>query len=265
MKHVNHVPDCHDPDVADWVARVVAAGSSVSRASQVSHCIFVTTGKLQGWWSTINRINTFAGADLTAALVPLKRGVGGAVEAITGTLLPSYYSEDNGINNHGDAIIGPDFVTTDGFLDTSVHISLYNIACAPSIEMACGYYDPGQSIEITPCYTDLKQYAVCWSPASFIETVPVSSPDENRGVIQLLRTGTAVELRRNGVVVASNPNGGGAIFPAHIPIFAADRAGGQIIPMTLGGYALGLTMTPTQAVNFAAAWTALSLALGRPV
>lgn len=61
-----------DPDAADYFARIVAAGSSISTANQAAVNAFVVGCKADGIWSAIKASCILAGADdLTGALVPL--------------------------------------------------------------------------------------------------------------------------------------------------------------------------------------------------
>lgn len=61
-----------DPDAADYFARIVAAGSTISAGNQAAVNAFVVGCKADGIWSAIKASCILAGADdLTGALVPL--------------------------------------------------------------------------------------------------------------------------------------------------------------------------------------------------
>lgn len=61
-----------DPDAADYFARIVAAGSTISTANQAAVNAFVVGCKEDGIWSAIKASCLLAGADtLAGALVPL--------------------------------------------------------------------------------------------------------------------------------------------------------------------------------------------------
>jgi len=61
-----------DPDAADYFARIVAAGSSISAANRAAVDVFVRGCKADGIWSAIKACCLLAGPDdLTGALVPL--------------------------------------------------------------------------------------------------------------------------------------------------------------------------------------------------
>lgn len=85
-----------DAAVTDWVSRVVAAGSSVSVDCQNAANTFVLAAQANGYWNAINRINLFAGDDLTACLIPLLVGDGGASDVNT-NFVSGDYSESAGL------------------------------------------------------------------------------------------------------------------------------------------------------------------------
>lgn len=61
-----------DPDAADYFARIVAAGSTISAANKLAVNAFVKGCKADGIWSAIKACCLLAGPDdLTGALVPL--------------------------------------------------------------------------------------------------------------------------------------------------------------------------------------------------
>jgi hypothetical protein len=61
-----------DPDAADYFARIVSAGSSISAANKIAVDVFVKGCKADGIWSAIKASCLLAGPDdLTGALVPL--------------------------------------------------------------------------------------------------------------------------------------------------------------------------------------------------
>jgi hypothetical protein len=61
-----------DPDAADYFARIVSAGSSISAANRAAVDVFVRGCKADGIWSAIKACCLLAGPDdLTGALVPL--------------------------------------------------------------------------------------------------------------------------------------------------------------------------------------------------
>jgi hypothetical protein len=85
-----------DSDVADWQTRVIAAGSSVSGSQLTAVNTFVLGLKSNSLWTKINRLNTFCGTNLTAALVPLKVGSGDATDGNT-SFVSGDYTETTGL------------------------------------------------------------------------------------------------------------------------------------------------------------------------
>ncbi len=264
MKRVNHVPGCTDPDVEAWVLRVIAAGSTVSRRTKDAHCAFVTAGKLDGWWSAIDRLNTFAGNTFAALFIPLKPGIyasGPADTNISTTIIPAMWSESTGLDSQGVGLLGVDFPTTPGFLDGSMSMAVYSLDWPVQSALQCGYYDPSVSCFLGSANTG-HIIGAAWASAGQI----TSASSDQTGAIQIIRNGTAISLYQNGVQTATAPDGGGAIFGNRVDMFFASGASPfGPCDMTLGGYALGRAMSPSQIVDFHAAWAALSLALGRPL
>lgn len=63
------------PDAMDWLRRVRAAGGDVSQTTQAAVAAFCTAIDAAGIRDRLWRLSLFCGSNLTAALVPLYRGV----------------------------------------------------------------------------------------------------------------------------------------------------------------------------------------------
>lgn len=89
----------YDFDAADYFARIVAAGSTISSANQTAVNAFVVGCKTDGIWSAIKASCLLAGADdLTGALVPL---VGTAPTNVDGLFVAGDYSRTTGLIGNG--------------------------------------------------------------------------------------------------------------------------------------------------------------------
>jgi hypothetical protein len=87
-----------DPDAADYFARIVAAGSSISVANKAAVDAFVRGCKADGIWSAIKASCLLAGPDdLTGALVPLV----GAAPTNNGPFVSGDYNRTTGLLGNG--------------------------------------------------------------------------------------------------------------------------------------------------------------------
>jgi hypothetical protein len=88
-----------DPDAADYFARIVSAGSSISAANKTAVDAFVKGCKTDGIWSAIKACCLLAGPDdLTGALVPL---VGPVPTNVSGNFVAADYNRTTGLIGDG--------------------------------------------------------------------------------------------------------------------------------------------------------------------
>jgi hypothetical protein len=89
-----------DPDAADYFARIVAAGSTISAGNQAAVNSFVVGCKADGIWSAIKASCLLAGPDdLTGALVPLV----GVAPTNNGPFVSGDYSRTTGLIGDGSS------------------------------------------------------------------------------------------------------------------------------------------------------------------
>jgi hypothetical protein len=87
-----------DPDAADYFARIVAAGSSISEPNKVAVNAFVAGCKVDGIWAAIKASCLLAGPDdLTGALVPLV----GAAPTNNGPFVSGDHNRTTGLVGNG--------------------------------------------------------------------------------------------------------------------------------------------------------------------
>ena len=129
-------PPPPSPAVADWHARVQAAGGDVSPATLQYHTKFYAALEAADLLGKIVRLNTFSGTALKAALVPLIPGGGYASELqstaempllniFPGPVFEATYSEESGITQSA------------GYLSTGQRISRVNMS-DPASELGDG-------------------------------------------------------------------------------------------------------------------------------
>jgi hypothetical protein len=122
-----------DADAADYFARIVAAGSSISAANQLAVDAFVRGCKADGIWTSIKASCLLAGPDnLTGALVPL---VGPAPTNGGGNFVAGDYNRTTGLKGNG----------TTKYLDTN-HAA--NAQTADNCHIA--YYSTGTGQDNNP-------------------------------------------------------------------------------------------------------------------
>ena len=120
-------PPPPSPVVAEWHARVQAAGGDVSPATLQYHTKFYAALQAADLLGKIVRLNTFSGTSLKAALVPLIPGGGYASElqstavmpllnVVPGPVFEATYSEESGIAQSA------------GYLSTGQRISRVNMS-----------------------------------------------------------------------------------------------------------------------------------------
>lgn len=139
--------------MADWAARVAAAGSGVSPPVLAAHSHFYTSLNAAGLLPKLARLNTFCCDNITAALVPLLRGAGYASEMRSeatgyvwegGNGLPPFsatLSQSGGLTRNGGFLLTGQRMSHSDLLDTSsafnngttVHMGLYVLSQLPSL------------------------------------------------------------------------------------------------------------------------------------
>jgi hypothetical protein len=88
-----------DPDAADYFARIVTAGSTISEPNKAAVNAFVAGCKADGIWAAIKASCLLAGPDdLTGALVPL---VGAAPTNVGGNFVSGDYNRTTGLVGDG--------------------------------------------------------------------------------------------------------------------------------------------------------------------
>jgi hypothetical protein len=110
-----------DPDAADYFARIVSAGSSISAANKTAVDAFVKGCKTDGIWSAIKASCLLAGPDdLTGALVPLVGPAPTNVDFASGD-----YNRTTGLKGNASNKYLSTNRNNDTDPETSKHVSVY--------------------------------------------------------------------------------------------------------------------------------------------
>jgi hypothetical protein len=257
-----------NPETSAWVARVIAAGSSVSRTSALAHDLFVTQLKTTGVWSAIYRLNTYGANTLAGALVPLVNTVGNSTDTnhnfVSGDFSLAVGLTGDGATKYLDTGALPSsFATT-----TNLHLAACTSTNAGNYNgFLMGSEDAGNTNRLEfiensggsafSFYTSATFYGSSYNNAS--------APGFYIGS----RTGiTTSGLYRNAVSKATSSGTGNSPSSLHsIYVHAANVAGSVASPVgdIFQSYSCGSGLTSTQATAYYNALNTLMTALGRTI
>jgi hypothetical protein len=133
-----------DPDAADYFARIVAAGSTISAGNKSAVDAFVRGCKADGIWSAIKASCLLAGPDdLTGALVPLV----GAAPTNNGPFVSGDYDRTTGLIGDGSAKYLDSNRSASTDLQNAFHMSFWShTAVASGVVMGSGGGSLGASM-----------------------------------------------------------------------------------------------------------------------
>lgn len=261
-------PPSGDADVDDWVVRVVAAGGTVPAATKTAAATFVTAAKAHGYWTKLNRINLFAGGELTACLIPLKVGGGSAAEQNVGPFVSGDYTQATGLTGNGTTKYlrtnlnpGGTLVANDthiavysrrGTADAGIHGS--QTAASASFTFQC---PQGAGLLISEQYNTTNG-------AGHIEGA-IAAP---YGLCIGSRTAAGShKIYKAGTQIATNAGSGGGLPGGDVWIFALSNSGAPfgINSGPLAGYSVGAGLTGANVTDYTADLQAFQTSLGRQV
>lgn len=258
-------------DVSTMLAQVATDGGTLNQTEIDALNTLETTGRAEGWWSSITRLNCFVGDGIAAALVPL-RNVGGPVRD---TNVGMTYARATGFQTNG----------TSQYLNTGVNppvatggMSLYLRTAQPSVGTG---YQPMGSRNASSQFFGFRANSSSggaatagsvvaahggWTPYGIITTGGMTA-----GLWQISRVSdTDGKLFKNGAQVATSTTSITAADPG-FPVYVGGVNGAGTVAFyaaansRFGAYHLGTGMTPTQAASFYTAMQAFQTALGRQV
>jgi hypothetical protein len=260
-----------DAVTTDWVARVVAAGSTVSAGTQTAVDTFIKGVKADGCWTQIYRINVMAGATRTAARVPLKVGAGANALDTHNVFVDANYTEGTGLLCAATRFIQTGATPAMAGIDsTTGHLFAYNgttgadsngymIGCTDAVTTVKLNLNSGPNIEGATSATGGQAGRTATTggrKGSFMVNVIGSALNVYaRGLQMICLDGTTTGDSANSgatpnveiYVGARNNNGTADTFSAH----------------RLCGYSFGTGFTKAQAYAFHKRWQTLQVALGR--
>ena len=272
------------PEAADWSARVVAQGASVSTATlaNVSRlCYAIDTAGIR---DRFLRLNVFSGTGLNAAITPLFRGrsltgaqFGGTVDTNAGgasAFVSGDYSESVGLTGTGTK-----------HLDTGLSTSLVTAAQWESMHFS-GWHGPIAAVNTDPFILGMfgsDRYGIQLSirtaalayetgragrTATVVATSGVQGARPSAFLLNQRTSTVSQELYRNGSLEVTSATATTGILTSAFSFFvfaynnSGTRAGDQ--PGTpLRHYSIGLAMTATQVSAFYSAMLAYNTSMGR--
>lgn len=265
------------PETADWANRVRTNGGSVSGTTLSAVDRFVKAIHAAGIRDRFYRLNLFCGnsdASLAAVRTPLYRGpsLGGTQYGNATDTNNSFVQSDYVETGTSGGLTGNEttkYLATgiaSNNLNTGVtgHCSFYRIAGSVSTtRIVIGGSD--NDVDLFEIQERTNACVGVWG-----KTTAASTAAGNvAGLKQINRSAANnINLYVNGI--ASANSGASVTVSPHANqfyVFAGNRNGTLTLPaaIRLGGYSVGLSMTPTQASNYYAAMQAFQTALRRQV
>lgn len=275
-------PQVANADAQDWVNRVYANGGTVSSATATAVNQFCVDIESAGLRDRFRRLNLFCGTGLNACLTPLYRAaslgdtqLGNATDTNVGPFVSGDYVESAGLTGTGNNGIGAGnskhlrtglTPATVGF--SSGHLSAFIFGLnqtAPNQSGIIAVRDNGSSQR---WWLDYRQSSIVseYTGNNFTTFAPpVSSTNSH---IILSRTSlSSMRYFQNGSQVGSEftTSVSGTGGTADWPVFATlvDGSPTSYAPFRMGGYSIGIGMTPTQAASYTTAMQAFQTAMSR--
>ena len=274
------------PEAADWSARVVAQGASVSTATlaNVSRlCYAIDTAGIR---NRFLRLNVFSGTGLNAAITPLFRGqslagaqYGGTVDTNAGgasAFVSGDYSESVGLSQA---------VSATKMLDTGFSTSLVTAAQWEGMHIS-GWHGPTGATETDPYILGVNasdRFAVqlsirttaasndsarCGRTTSVVSTTWANGARPSAFLLAQRTATTLLEFYRNGSINGTNTTASTGMAAVSFPffVFRLNNSGspvGDQPGMALRHYSIGLAMTAAQVAAFHSAMLAYNTSMGR--
>ncbi|MES2367082.1 MAG: hypothetical protein V4563_14495 [Pseudomonadota bacterium] len=257
-----------DPKVGDWIGRVRTAGGTATGLSVVANDQFMKIATAGGLRSTLYRVNTYTGLDLTTCLVPLINTYGGTTDS-NGFFVAGDYSESTGLTGDGST----NYLNT-GLVMTSLPDVNSGSMCAyirtnsQESKLTMGVGAGGSASAIGYLY--IRDVGDLIKGVWFNELGASTTGTDSRGLFQISRTASnAIALYRNGSSIATDTGSAGSFTPTiDLYIHAWNNVlfgARDYTARTLAGYGVNSGHTATQALAYYNAWQRLQTILGRQV
>lgn len=269
------------PEAADWAARVVANGGTVSGTTLSAVDKFCKAIASAGIRDRFYRMGIFAGSNLNSALVPLYRGpslggtqYGNATDTNEGGLfVTANYNETGASGGLQGASASSKRLRTGLAQNTmptgNVHLAAYNIAKST----ATSDVDVGARSNAASQYSELllASSTTTYGFNNFSVTYSIASDSAytQAGAFMLGScVGTAHTLYKNGSSAGTSNAAAAASTASTFSVFSTENeagAGSDYTNARLGGYSIGLSMDATQAAAYNTAMQAFQTSLTRNV
>lgn len=257
-------------EAADWVARVITAGGTVSAGTEAAAITMMNDLDTAGIRSKILRMNMFAGTGLAACLVPIIKDAGSATDTNT-NFVSGDYSEATGLQGDGSSkYLSTGLIpSTDGISDNGASLGAYVRADRANANTALlGQYSSAVGGEyrgfvLQPRFADLIIFD---SFSSGTGRATASSSSTLGFYAGSRQSATDSRVYRNGVQQGSTL-GTSQASPPHLAmeIFRNGAEFGNYSNDLIAGYFIGTGLSPSDMSNLYNIWQAFQTELGREV
>jgi hypothetical protein len=268
------------PDARDWRNRVVTNGGTVSAATLNAVSVFCASAASGGWRDRFLRLNLFCGvsdASLFAVRTPLFRGqsLGGTQYGNAMDTNNSFVQGDYTETGSAGGLLGN---TSTKYLQTGLAVNTLTVGdrhiSAYEVVRSGGTYQTFLGTESVS--TGSNQFLLWYGGNSSVvqlgfsiggTSINSSSTTTGGHWLGTNINSSAGTLYKNGAIDAFTTGTPANPGSQEFYIFAVNRLGSAtgLYAGRLGGYSIGLSMTPTQVSSFYSAMQAFQTALTRNV
>ena len=275
-------PQVSNADAQDWVNRVYANGGTVSASTAAAvnqFCVDIEAASIR---DRFYRLNLFCGTGLNACLVPLYRGqslgetqFGGTTDTNVGPFVTGDYVESAGLTGTGNNGVGAGnskhlrtglTPSTVGF--SSGHLSAFIFGLNQTAPNQSGIIAIRDNSNSQRWWLDYRQTSVVAEyTGNNFTTFATPSSATNSHIILSRASLSSMRYFQNGSQVGSefttlvSGTGGTVDWPVFATLLDGSPTG--YAPFRMGGYSIGLGMTPAQAASYNTAMQAFQTAMSR--
>jgi len=268
------------PDARDWRDRVVANGGSVSASTLNAVSVFCASAVSGGWRDRFLRLNLFCGesdSSLFSVRTPLYRGqsLGGTQYGNTTDTNNSFVQGDYTETGSSGGLAGN---TSTKYLQTGLavntltvgdrHISAYEVVrSGGTFQTFLGTESVGTGQNQFLLGYGGNAAVAYFGFGAFGTSINSSTTSTGAHWLGTNINSIAGTLYKNAVIEGTNTQSAASPGSQEFYIFALNRLGSAttLYAGRLGGYSIGLSMTPTQVSSFYSAMQAFQTALTRNV
>lgn len=265
-------------DRDDWVARVVAAGGTVSSGTQAAVLTFVRAIYAANLRGSFYRLNLFAGDSLAAALIPLFRStlyggtVMGSASDTNVNFVSADYAEASGLKGNGSSKYLNTGLTTEEFSNSiSVHLAASGTSFTTgSAASLVGSYDglAGSLCSLESALTVSAALRCTFRFGTFTDgqsPTTTTSATESHLIATRTAANAAAIYRGGSSVATSTTRTVPSVSPRAFFVFATSNFGGvaNYNAARMTSYSIGAGLTASQVSAYSTALIAFNAALGR--